>query len=81
MFFRLVAEVGPTTTLTVTFLVPVFGVLWATIFLGEHVGLGTVAGGALILASVGLVKGTRLPRPRRFARQSPAGAATFSRSR
>src|SRR5438094_187942 len=35
LYFRLVAEVGPTSTLTVTFLVPVFGVLWATLFLGE----------------------------------------------
>src|SRR5947209_194236 len=63
LYFRLLAEVGPTSTLTVTFLVPVFGVLWAAVFLGEHVTVGTLAGGALILASVSLVTGTGLPRP------------------
>jgi len=80
LYFRLVAEVGPTSTLTVTFLVPVFGVLWATIFLGEQLGAGTVAGGALILASVAFVTNTRVPSLVR-RRQSPAGAATRSRSR
>jgi drug/metabolite transporter (DMT)-like permease len=65
LYFRLVAEVGPTSTLSVTFLVPVFGVLWATIFLGEHITVGTLAGGALILASVAFVTNTRLPLHRR----------------
>jgi drug/metabolite transporter (DMT)-like permease len=69
IYFRLVAEVGPTSTLTVTYLVPVFGVLWAAIFLGEHVTAGTLAGGALILASVALVTGTSLSR-----RPAPAAA-------
>src|SRR4051794_39687051 len=63
LYFRLVAEVGPTSTLTVTFLVPVFGVLWAAVFLGERVTLGTLAGGALILASVSLVTGLGFARP------------------
>src|SRR2546430_12651569 len=55
LYFRLVAEVGPTSTLTVTFLVPVFGVLWATIFLGEHITVGTLAGGALVPAIASLL--------------------------
>jgi drug/metabolite transporter (DMT)-like permease len=63
LYFRLLAEVGPTSTLTVTFLVPVFGVLWAALFLGEHVTVGTLAGGVLILASVSLVTSAGLPRP------------------
>jgi drug/metabolite transporter (DMT)-like permease len=58
IYFRLLAEVGPTNTLTVTFLVPVFGVLWATLFLGEQITAGTLAGGALILLSVAFVTGT-----------------------
>src|SRR3954468_23273180 len=61
LYFRLVAEVGPTSTLAVTFLVPVFGVLWAAIFLGEHLTAGTLAGGALILVSVSLVTGAGWP--------------------
>jgi drug/metabolite transporter (DMT)-like permease len=64
IYFRLVAEVGPTNTLAVTFLVPVFGVLWAAIFLGETLTIGTLAGGVLILASVSLVTGAGWPAPR-----------------
>src|SRR4051812_3572428 len=65
LYFRLVAEVGPTNTLSVTFLVPIFGVLWAAIFLGERLTVGTVAGGALILVSVSLVTGVGVPAARR----------------
>jgi drug/metabolite transporter (DMT)-like permease len=61
LYFRLVAEVGPTSTLTVTMLVPVFGVLWAAVFLGEHVGIGTILGGLVVLASVRLVTGPGVP--------------------
>jgi drug/metabolite transporter (DMT)-like permease len=55
IYFRLLANVGPTKTLTVTFLIPVFGVLWGAVFLGERVGTGTVAGGAVILVATALV--------------------------
>jgi drug/metabolite transporter (DMT)-like permease len=61
LYFRLVAQVGPTSTLTVTMLVPVFGVLAAAIFLGEHIGVGTVVGGLVVLASVRLVTGPGAP--------------------
>jgi drug/metabolite transporter (DMT)-like permease len=46
----------------VTFLVPVFGVLWGALFLGEDLHLGTFAGGAVILLSVGLATGALAPR-------------------
>ena len=62
LFFRLLAEVGPTSALTTTYLVPVFGILWGAIFLGEPVGWSLLAGFAVILASIGLVAG--IPRPR-----------------
>jgi drug/metabolite transporter (DMT)-like permease len=61
LYFRLVAEVGPTSTLTVTMLVPVFGVFWAAVLLGEHVGIGTIVGGLVVLASVRLVTGGGVP--------------------
>ena len=59
LYFRLIAELGPTGGMTVIFIVPVFGVLWGALFLGEAVHLSTVAGGAVILASVWLI--TRRP--------------------
>lgn len=65
LFFRLVVDIGPTKALTVTFLVPVFGVLWGALFLGEPVGISTVAGGLIVLGGTALVVGVRLPQTRR----------------
>jgi drug/metabolite transporter (DMT)-like permease len=45
----------------VIFVVPVFGVLWGALFLGETIHIATIAGGAVILASVWLI--TRNPAP------------------
>lgn len=55
LYFRLLADVGPTRTMTVTFLIPVFGVLWGNLFLDEPLGLGTLAGGLMVLGAVALV--------------------------
>ena len=60
LFFTLIANVGPTSTLTVTFLAPGFGVLFGVLLLGEPVGLGILAGLAIILLSVALVTGISL---------------------
>lgn len=60
LYFRLISSVGPTNTLTVTFLVPVFGLLFGALFLDEPVGVGTLAGLVIILSSVALVTGIRL---------------------
>ncbi len=55
LYFRLLADVGPTRSLTVTFLIPVFAALWGAVFLGEPVGVSTVIGGALILLATAMV--------------------------
>ena len=60
LYFYLLANVGPTKTLTVTFLVPVSGLLFGVLFLGEPVGIGTLIGLGTILSSVALVTGIRL---------------------
>ncbi len=57
LYFRLIADIGPTPALTVTFLIPVFGILWGTVFLGEHVGWHTLAGSLIILTGTALVTG------------------------
>lgn len=36
-FFRLIQRIGPSRALTVTFLIPVFGMLWGALFLDESV--------------------------------------------
>jgi len=68
LYFHLIGRVGPTKTLSVTFLIPVFGLLWSALFLREPVGIGTFAGLALILASVTLVTGVRVLPGRRAGR-------------
>lgn len=57
LYFRLIENVGPTSTVTVTFLVPVFGLLFGVLVLGEPFGAGTLLGLAIILLSVALVTG------------------------
>jgi drug/metabolite transporter (DMT)-like permease len=49
LYFRLIADIGATGALTVTYLIPVFGVLWGALFLGEAVSLAMLAGGALVI--------------------------------
>jgi len=55
LYYRLLADVGPIKTLMVPFLVPLFGVVWARLLLGEAVTLGHVVGGALIGLALWLV--------------------------
>ncbi|WP_186308833.1 DMT family transporter [Stenotrophomonas rhizophila] len=52
MFYRLIARIGPARASTVTYLVPMFGALFAWLFLGEPVTLAMLVAGALILGSV-----------------------------
>jgi drug/metabolite transporter (DMT)-like permease len=50
VYYRLIAEVGAARTLTVTFLVPMFGMLWGALFLHEAVTAPMLAGCALVIA-------------------------------
>jgi drug/metabolite transporter (DMT)-like permease len=60
LYFQLIANVGATRTLMVTYLVPAFGLLYGALLLGEVITWQKVAGLALILAGVAGVTG-RLP--------------------
>ncbi|MBV8405893.1 MAG: DMT family transporter [Gammaproteobacteria bacterium] len=53
-YYRLIARIGAPRTATVTYLIPLFGVIWAWLLLGEGVTLSMLLAGALILAGVGL---------------------------
>lgn len=55
LYFRLIADVGATRALTVTYLIPLFGILWGWLFLGEALPASALAGGLLILAGTVLV--------------------------
>jgi drug/metabolite transporter (DMT)-like permease len=54
-FFTLVRDIGPTRTLTVGLAVPVLGILWGWLLLGEAVTLSMIAGAALVLVALVLV--------------------------
>jgi drug/metabolite transporter (DMT)-like permease len=55
LYFRLIADVGATRALTVTYLIPLFGIFWGWLFLGEALPASALAGGVLILAGTVLV--------------------------
>ena len=55
LYFRLIADIGPTSALTVTYLIPPFGVLWGALFLGEAVTATTIVGALIVIAGTVLV--------------------------
>ncbi|TFW06558.1 EamA/RhaT family transporter [Oxalobacteraceae bacterium OM1] len=55
IYFRLIADLGPTKALTVTFLIPLFALLWGTLFLGETIDLSMVIGCAMVVLATWLV--------------------------
>ena len=55
IYFRLIADIGPLRSLTVTFLIPPFGILWGYLVLGETLTGGFVLGGAVVCLAVWLV--------------------------
>jgi drug/metabolite transporter (DMT)-like permease len=62
LYVRLIASLGAARAIAVTFLIPLFGLLWGALFLGEAVTLWMVAGCAVILLGTGLVAGVlKLP--------------------
>ena len=74
LYFHILQRTGPTETLTVTFLIPIFGVIWGHVLLGEPIGIGTVVGLAVVLIGISLVTGYR-PRLRSAASPEPTSQA------
>ena len=57
LYFKLIEEIGAAQTLSVGFLIPVFGVLWGALFLHEAVTPRTVIGGLVVLIGMALITG------------------------
>jgi drug/metabolite transporter (DMT)-like permease len=71
MYYRLMRRAGAHYALSTTFLVPVFGILWGALLLGEKVSAKMAAGCFVILAGTALASGKILPW-RRGARAADA---------
>ena len=57
MHIRILSHISPVAAMSPTFMIPVFGVTWGHIFLGEQLSSGIYAGGALVLMATGLITG------------------------
>lgn len=55
LYFRLLQRVGPARTMTVAYLIPVFGILWGWLWLGEPVTASMLLGGPIVLLGTILV--------------------------
>jgi drug/metabolite transporter (DMT)-like permease len=55
LYYDLIANVGPTKTASVTFIIPFFGMVWGVIFLNEPITLGMIVGLLVILCSIFLI--------------------------
>lgn len=58
LYFRLIARAGPSTAMAVTYLIPVFGVTWGAMLLGERLPASALVGAMLVLAGVALATWT-----------------------
>jgi drug/metabolite transporter (DMT)-like permease len=57
IYFYLISHVGPARAITVTFVIPIFGILWGALFLGERVSAGMLEGCAIVLLGTALATG------------------------
>ncbi|MBB1313019.1 MULTISPECIES: DMT family transporter [Aliivibrio] len=57
LYFRLINELGASSALSVTFLIPAFGILWGYLFLGETVGINAIIGTILVVTGTMFVTG------------------------
>lgn len=55
IYFRLIADLGPSKALTVTFLIPLFALAWGALFLNEAINMNTLIGCALVVLATWLV--------------------------
>lgn len=69
LYFRLIANTGPTNASAVTFLIPAFAALFGWLFLDEAITLSMVIGALVILVGTALAMGL-VPRPRPAVQQA-----------
>ncbi|MDB5915087.1 MAG: putative rane protein, partial [Ramlibacter sp.] len=71
LYFRLIEEAGPARALAVTFVLPVFAVVYGAVFLAEEVTSWMLVCGVVIVCGTALSTGL-LELPQRAARKQKA---------
>ena len=61
LFYRLIGKIGSQKAIMTTYLIPLFSILWGSLFLAETVSISMIFGGMMVLMGVGLTTG-RLPK-------------------
>lgn len=75
-YFRLIAHVGPAKAIAVTYLVPLFGMLWGLVFLHEAITVSMLVACAVILLGTALATGNAAIAQRNRSRsESPASGS------
>lgn len=54
LFYRLIQQLGPTKTTSVTLLIPIFGVIFGAVFLGEQITITMLIGAVVVLCGTAL---------------------------
>ncbi|WP_409302771.1 DMT family transporter [Peribacillus sp. SCS-155] len=67
LYFYLITSVGPTITSSVTFMIPLFGIIWGGLFLKEQITIGMIVGLFVILSSIFLISDLQTERLRKTA--------------
>jgi len=62
IFFNLIAKLGPAKAISVTYLIPAFGLLWGSLLLNEVITTSMLVGCGFILTGVALTTGLLKPR-------------------
>jgi drug/metabolite transporter (DMT)-like permease len=57
LYFQLLASAGPARAMTVTFVIPIFGILWGTLFLAESVSWRMIEACVVVLIGTALAAG------------------------
>ena len=75
MYYWLLVRVGATGTLLVTYLLPVFALIWGALLLGESITLIALAGLLLVLVGIGISSGTGANLVGRFQQRGQGSVA------
>jgi len=57
IFFHLIANLGPSRAISVTYLIPTFGLFWGSVFLDEIISSSMIVGCGFVLTGVALATG------------------------